>query len=106
MPALVAAAGEAASRRATGLRVVHGWSAGPRPADVLRPWQDKFPGVEVTEEAVIGDAGAYLVDVSTDASLVVVGRRNRGGALGPHLGPVAHTVLQHAVAPVAVVPHD
>lgn len=73
---------------------------------MLRPWQDKFPGVEVTEEAVVGDAGAHLVDVSRDASLIVVGRRSREGSLGSHIGPVARTVLQHAVAPVAVVPHD
>ncbi|MGW3940359.1 universal stress protein [Streptomyces phaeochromogenes] len=113
---------DAASRRATRLRVIHGWGgatspsapagdAGPAqggqtPDGVLRPWQDKFPGVEVTEEAVVGDAGAHLVEVARDASLIVVGRRNRTGSLGSHIGPVAHTVLQHAVAPVAVVPHD
>lgn len=113
---------DAASRRATRLRVIHGWGAetspsapagdaglaqdGQTPDGVLRPWQDKFPGVEVTEEAVVGDAGAHLVDAARDASLIVVGRRNRAGSLGSHIGPVAHTVLQHAVAPVAVVPHD
>ncbi|MEU3795252.1 universal stress protein [Streptomyces fructofermentans] len=113
---------DAASRRATRLRVIHGWGAetspsapeddagagqeGQTPEGVLRSWQDKFPGVEVTEEAVVGDAGAHLVDVSRDASLIVVGRRSRGGSLGWHIGPVAHTVLRHAVAPVAVVPHD
>ncbi|WP_405539732.1 universal stress protein [Streptomyces sp. NBC_00075] len=102
---------DAASRRATGLRVVHGGepAADTRqgPADVLRPWRDKYPGVEVTEEAVVGDAGAHLVDASRDASLVVVGRRGQEGSIiGPHIGPVARTVLRHAVAPVAVVPHD
>ncbi|WP_329282269.1 universal stress protein [Streptomyces sp. NBC_01451] len=114
---------DAASRRATRLRVIHGWGgvispsalagdAGPAQdgqtavAAVLHPWRDKFPGVEVTEEAVIGDAGAHLVDVSQDASMIVVGRRNRTVALGSRIGPVASTVLQHAVAPVAVVPHD
>jgi nucleotide-binding universal stress UspA family protein len=113
---------DAASRRATRLRVIHGWGgviapsahagdAGPAQdgqtavAGVLRPWRDKFPGVEVMEEAVIGDAGAHLVDVSHEASLIVVGRRNRAGSLGSHIGPVARTVLQYAVAPVAVVPH-
>ena len=40
------------------------------------------------------------------ASLIVVGRRNRARSLGSHIGPVVRTVLQHAVAPVAVVPHD
>ncbi|MFI1354455.1 universal stress protein [Streptomyces sp. NPDC020898] len=114
---------DAAARRVTRLRVIHGWGGvisssafagdgGPArdgqtvAAGVLRPWRDKFPGVEVAEEAVIGDAGAHLVDASHDASLIVVGRRNRTGSLGSHIGPVACTVLQHAVAPVAVVPHD
>jgi nucleotide-binding universal stress UspA family protein len=100
---------EAASRRATGLRVVHGGEhavdARQGAADVLRPWRDKFPGVEVTEEVVIGDPVAHLVDASRTASLVVVGRRAREGSIGPRLGPVTHTVLEHAVAPVAVVPH-
>ncbi|WP_105967646.1 universal stress protein [Streptomyces geranii] len=102
---------DAASRRATGLRVVHGGEAAAddveqRLADVLGPWQDKYPGIEVTAEAVIGDAGTHLVDASRAASLVVVGRRGREGSLGPHIGPVAHAVLQHALAPVAVVAHD
>ena len=97
---------DAASRRAARLRVIHGWGdvisssafagdGGPAQdgqtaaAGVLRPWRDKFPGVEVTEEAVIGGAGAHLVDASHDASLIVVGRRNRTGSLGSHIGPVA-----------------
>ncbi|MFD4605922.1 universal stress protein [Streptomyces sp. NPDC058464] len=104
----------AASRRAAGLRVVHGRS-GPEelqddPAAVRRrllsPWKAKFPGVEVTEESVIGDAGAHLADASREASLVVVGRRVRRAALGAHIGPVTAAVLRHATAPVAVVPHD
>ncbi|WP_327341599.1 universal stress protein [Streptomyces europaeiscabiei] len=105
---VIAFAFGAAARRGTGLRVVHGRSrtTSREPADVLRPWQDKFPGVDVTEEAVVGDAGAHLVDASRGASLVVVGRRTREGSLGPRLGPVAHEVLQYAVSPVAVVPHD
>jgi nucleotide-binding universal stress UspA family protein len=119
----------AASRRAAGLRVVHGWSLPRRSAvfadisdaqrenapdeqaqqklvDTLSPWRDKYPGVEVTEEAVIGQAGPHLAAASRPAALVVVGRKNRHASLGPHIGPVAHAVLQHACAPVAVVPHD
>ncbi|WP_369221198.1 universal stress protein [Streptomyces sp. R39] len=103
----------AAARRAAGLRVVHGRS-GPEPREgqagvrtrILGPWRAKFPGVEVTEESVVGDAGAHLADASHTASLVVVGRRIRRAALGSHIGPVAHAVLRHAAAPVAVVPHD
>ncbi|MFF8910648.1 universal stress protein [Streptomyces olivaceoviridis] len=119
----------AASRRAAGLRVVHGRS--PEPpyydnggdlnaelhdeltgethrvvSDVLEPWRDKFAGVEVTEQAVIGRAGSHLVESSRDASLVVVGHRRRRTPVGAAIGPVADAVLRHATAPVAVVPHD
>lgn len=114
---------EAAARRGTALRVVHGRGrspadepfAGPGRAgtdsmtvtlgDVLRPWQEKFPGVPVTTQAVIGQAGTHLVDASGDAALLVVGRTVRQGALGTHIGPVADTVLRHAAPPVAVIPH-
>ncbi|CAM5575691.1 universal stress protein [Streptomyces aurantiogriseus] len=119
----------AASRRAAGLRVVHGWNppglsavfadipdaqrenelaqhARQKLADTLSVWRDKYPGVEVTEEAVIGQAGPHLADAARNASLVVVGRKNRTASLGPHIGPVAHAVLHHASAPVVVVPHD
>ncbi|MER6631255.1 universal stress protein [Streptomyces sp. NPDC000987] len=108
---------DAARRRATGLRVVHGrrlpshadTSARPEdgPESLLRPWREKFPDVEVTEEAVVGHAGPHLVDASRDASLIVIGRRNRRSATAARqVGPVTQEVLRHAVAPVAVVPHD
>ncbi|MFF4505033.1 universal stress protein [Streptomyces sp. NPDC001401] len=126
--AVIGFAFEAAQRRAAGLRVLHGWSpptshgyaaafdsgldADPaeqvrrRLAEVLQPWKDKFPGVRVREQAVVGSAGRHLVHASRDAALVVVGRRNRRALVGGHIGSVTHAALQHASAPVAVVPHD
>ncbi|MEU5097155.1 universal stress protein [Streptomyces sp. NPDC020996] len=126
--AVIAFAFESASRRAARLRVVHGWSLPPYFAygaatdqalneelarqeagavkAALAPWREKFPGVEVVEDAVIGNAGGHLVDAAADASLVVVGRRIRRTPLGARIGPVAHAVLHHAKAPVAVVPHE
>jgi nucleotide-binding universal stress UspA family protein len=118
---------DAALRRATSLRVVHGWNAPPYYAyglsadlelhealarrettaltEVLGPWRKKFPDVEVTEESHYGTPGHHLVDASREASLVVVGRRIRRSPFGAHIGPVAHAVLHHSTAPVAVVPH-
>ncbi|MEH0551837.1 universal stress protein [Streptomyces sp. B21-101] len=118
---------EAARRRAAGLRVIHGWNpaavygygavldsglnaelaqeAQVGLTDLLRLWKDKFPGVEVTAQAVIGGAGRHLVHASRDAALVVVGRSKRQASIGSRIGPVTHAVLQHASAPVAVVPH-
>lgn len=120
--AVIEFAFDAARRRAAVLRVVHGWSvpssngdedvldtglyAGPADvADVLEPWRDKFPDVEVRTQSVVGGAGAHLVDASREAALVVVGRRIRRAPVGSHVGPVTHAVLHHASAPVAVVPH-
>ncbi|KUL20752.1 universal stress protein [Streptomyces regalis] len=124
---LIGFAFAAASRRGTSLRVVHGWNPPPYYAyglsadlelrgelarrettaltEVMRPWRKKFPDVEVTEESLYGTPGSHLVDASREASLVVVGRRIRRSPFGAHIGPVTHTVLHHATAPVAVVPH-
>jgi len=124
---LIRFAFEEAARRGARLRVLHGWNLPPYYvyglsvdielhdeivrqqavllADVLKPWRQKFPDAEVTEEVPAGSPGARLVDVSREASLVVVGRRVRRRPFGAHIGPVTHAVLHHAVAPVAVVPH-
>jgi nucleotide-binding universal stress UspA family protein len=127
-PSLVGFAFDAADRRATSLRVVHGWNPPPYYAyglssdlelhtelsrqlataltDLLRPWRQKFPAVEVVEESRYGTAAIHLVDVSREASLVVVGRRIRRSPLGARIGPITHAVLHHSTAPVAVVPHS
>jgi nucleotide-binding universal stress UspA family protein len=126
--AVIAFAFEEAARRQTSLRVVHGWVLPPYyvsslPAapetgvelhrqnvaaltEVLRPWRQKYPDVEVVEESRSGSPANHVVDASREASLVVVGRRIRRSAFGAHIGPVTHAVLHHATAPVAVVAHD
>ncbi|NEA70250.1 universal stress protein [Streptomyces sp. SID13588] len=129
--AVIGFAFEAAAVRQSALRVVHGWylpayySFGTADlavnqdvggelaeqkrtalADALRPWREKFPGVRVTAQAVIGRASHHLVDSARGAGLVVIGRRTRTSAIGAHIGSVTHAVMHHAAAPVAVVPHD
>ncbi|WP_338673696.1 universal stress protein [Streptomyces sp. SCSIO 30461] len=98
------------------LHILHTWHApafhhreaevrGEREAELaaaVRPYRDKFPGVEVTEDATPGRPADRLVEAAAGASLVVVGRR---AARGSHIGSVAHAVLHHAACPVAVVPH-
>ncbi|MEU8567001.1 universal stress protein [Streptomyces pathocidini] len=79
-------------------------------ADALKPWREKFPAVEVTEDAVRGRAGHHLVEAADAAGLLVIGRRVRDadrppGRRSAHLGAVAHAVIHHARCPVAVVPH-
>ncbi|MGV9452499.1 universal stress protein [Streptomyces sp. NPDC003635] len=119
---------EAAARRGTALRVLHGWNLPPYYvyglaadvgfrdeivgqqaallAEALRPWREKYPNVPVVEETPSGSPGIRLVDAARQASLVVIGRRIRRSPFGAHIGPVAHAVLHHAGAPVAVVAHD
>ncbi|MFL1897801.1 universal stress protein [Streptomyces tauricus] len=119
---------EAAARRATSLRVVHGWTLPPYfayglsadpdfnarltkqysalLADVLRPWRQKFPSVEVVEVSRSGRPANHLVDASRKASMVVVGRRIRRHPIGARVGPVTHAILHHVTVPVAVVPHE
>ncbi|MEU3465381.1 universal stress protein [Streptomyces sp. NPDC006733] len=129
--AVIAFAFAAAAERQAVLRVIHGWylpayyTFGTEDipasqdvggelaeqkktalADALRPWREKFPAVEVTAQAVIGRAAHHLVDSARGTDLLVVGRRTRTSPLGGHIGSVTHAVLHHAVAPVAVVPHD
>ncbi|MER8044657.1 universal stress protein [Streptomyces sp. NPDC094032] len=72
--------------------------------DLLVPWRRRYPGVAMTATAVEGSAAYHLVAASRRARLVVVGRRSRRVPLGPHLGHVAHAVIHHSPAPVAVVP--
>ncbi|MEU5371549.1 universal stress protein [Streptomyces sp. NPDC005951] len=122
---LLAFAFEQAARTSSGLQVVHSWSlpatytyaaildpsvgsgVGQHAAqdlnDMLRPWRDKFPQVSVSETLVTAPPASELVQASRGAELVVVGRRG-SRHVGPHIGHVAHAVIHHASAPVAVVP--
>ncbi|MFF7313504.1 universal stress protein [Streptomyces sp. NPDC008137] len=127
-PSVIEFAFEAAARRGTVLRVVHGWE---RPSyysyggaaelwqyedlaqgqavaltEGLTPWREKYPAVDVAEVSRLGHAADQLINASREASLVVVGRRIRRNPFGVHIGPVTHAVLHHAAAPVAVVAHD
>ncbi|WP_031506228.1 universal stress protein [Streptomyces megasporus] len=126
---LFAFAFDVAARRGAALRVVHGWNpplvygidpvaVDPRMAtelaeesartlrDALRPWRERHPDVEVRAEAVVGRPARLLLEAAKDASLVVVGRRKRRSPVGFRVGPITHAVMQHAPAPVAVVPYD
>ncbi|MGW7444071.1 universal stress protein [Kitasatospora sp. NPDC054795] len=128
-PEVVEFAFHEAALRGAVLRAVHGWEPPPVRGyagwvpplaeaerfraiedglltEALTGWREKFPEVEVVEDSRIGTGSSALVDASTDASVVVVGRRRRPHHAGLRLGPVAHAVLHHAQAPVAVVPHD
>ncbi|KQX46255.1 MULTISPECIES: universal stress protein [unclassified Streptomyces] len=124
--ALLAFSFEEAARRNTSLRLLHSWTL---PAsygyaavmdpgigeelgghilggleDLVGPWRKRYAGVDVTATTVDGVPAYQLVEASRTAQLVIVGRRSRKVPLGTHLGHVAHAVIHHSPAPVAVVP--
>lgn len=70
----------------------------------LRPFAERWPGVELTGTVAPGDAAGLLVDGSREAALLVVGRHHRHRIAELLVGSVAHAVLHHAACPVAVVP--
>lgn len=74
-------------------------------SDALRPWQEKYPEVAVQPDVRLLHPAMALVTASSDAELLVIGRRTEPRAPEGRLGPVAHAVLHHARCPVAVVPH-
>lgn len=74
--------------------------------DVLKPWRETFPKVPVTHTVELSHASGVVLAAADRAALVVVGRKVHRRTLGMRIGPVAHAVLHHANAPVAVVPHD
>ncbi|GAA5077782.1 nucleotide-binding universal stress UspA family protein [Thermocatellispora tengchongensis] len=112
-----------ASRRGAGLRAVHAWNSlapgsglDPVPAvpqdgaerrllaEALSGWRERYPDVEVTEQADRGHPVDVLRKASAGADLIVVGTRGRGEVAGLLLGSVSHALLHHTECPIAVVP--
>ncbi|MER6096480.1 universal stress protein [Streptomyces sp. NPDC001728] len=124
--ALLAFSFSESARKGAPLRFLHGWTLPPSYGyaavvdpgigkelgshflgeldDLLDPWRKRYPGVEVAAESLVGTPAYQLVEASQTAQLVIVGRLSRKIPLGPHLGHVAHAVIHHSPAPVAVVP--
>ncbi|MFC4530753.1 universal stress protein [Sphaerisporangium dianthi] len=71
--------------------------------DQLAPWREKFPRVRLRDSVVRAHPVEALCQASSEADLLVVGSRGRGGLGSAVLGSVGHGVLHHAYSPVAVV---
>ncbi|MFZ3573038.1 universal stress protein [Streptomyces sp. BH097] len=114
----------AAELRNAPLRVVHVWHVPLRQGLVGRDeraaakeraesglaaamgvWRSKFPKVPVNEVVVEGRPAHHVPRAAAGAGLLVVGRRPRPAAPGPHSGAVTHAAIHHVGCPVAVVPH-
>ena len=122
--AATALAFDEASRRQVPLVALHAWSdVGVFPilgmdwhvnrdqgdevlGERLAGWHERYPGVQVERRLVCDTPARWLVQESTTAQLVVLGRRGRGGYPGMRLGSVSSAVAQSARVPVIVVPDD
>ncbi|MFF4986711.1 universal stress protein [Streptosporangium saharense] len=115
---------EEAARRGARLRALHGWqlpvmavgSIAYTPliedisgteerlaTEILTPWRERYPRVEVRQAVLFEHPVLALNEASATADLVVVGSRGLGGFGSAVLGSVSHGVLHHAACPVAVV---
>ncbi|MET9657436.1 universal stress protein [Streptomyces sp. NPDC006510] len=126
--ALLAFAFDEAARRGCALHALHSWMLPPLAGsgaaynpevnaqiaqskrtgleDMLRPWREMYPAVELDAQVTVGPASEQLLEAGSEAGLMVVGRRVRRSSVGTHIGPIAHAVLHHSTAPVAVIAHQ
>ncbi|MEI8406585.1 MULTISPECIES: universal stress protein [unclassified Kribbella] len=74
--------------------------------DLARAVQSRQTGPVAELIHVTGHPAEELLSWSTDARLLVVGARGRGGFTGMLLGSVSQTVLRQAQCPVAVIPRS
>ncbi len=70
---------------------------------VLRAAGKPPEGVRVVVESIRGTPGFALIEASSEADLVVVGSRGRGGFVGLILGSTSAEVVSHSHCPVAVI---
>ena len=77
-----------------------GWLTG---VSVVVPPPGSTGGVDVRPRSVKGGIRSTLAAVSTDAAMVVVGNRGRGGFRSKALGSVTMDLLKRAQCPVLVV---
>lgn len=65
---------------------------------------EREPAIEHEEIVVEGQAGKVLLENSTDAELMVVGRRGHGSFREMLLGSISRQVVVHAKCPLVIVP--
>ncbi|MBO2450941.1 universal stress protein [Actinomadura barringtoniae] len=113
---------DAAARRGSRLRVVHGWEVPgwvldtPHPISLKEleerirwnvieahaPYRKRFPGVQVVEDLPRDHPVEAMVAVSREVDLIVIGKHTQGDRF--RIGATGHGILHHADCPVAVIP--
>jgi nucleotide-binding universal stress UspA family protein len=105
VPVVVVSAWEVPYLQAWSIRDVDRFRAeqGAALENRLVAWRDRFPNVEVVARGMAEGAADAILDLSSIAQLVVMGRHH-ARSLSGLLGSTASHVLNHSTRPVAVVP--
>jgi nucleotide-binding universal stress UspA family protein len=74
-------------------------------ADALDQVRERTADVDVTTEAVEGNAAGVLLQAALDTDLLVIGSRGLGGFRDLLLGSVSEQCANHASCPVVIVRH-
>ena len=69
--------------------------------DIAR-WEKEYPELTILRQVAFVQPRTALLDATSDAQLLVVGHRGRGGLKGMLLGSVSQAMLHHARCPVGV----
>ncbi|PZS32363.1 MAG: universal stress protein [Pseudonocardiales bacterium] len=71
-------------------------------AERLAGWQEKYPDVTVRRVVARDRPVRHLLEQGSDAQLLVVGSRGRGGFTGMLLGSTSQALIHHAPCPLLV----
>lgn len=71
-------------------------------AERLAGWQEKYPDVTVRKVVARDRPAHHLIEQATNAQLLVVGSRGRGGFTGMLLGSTSRKLIYHAPCPVLI----
>ena len=72
-------------------------------SQIMAAEEKEHPEVMVIRHVAVGTPRSALLTAATEAQMLIVGCRGRGGLEGMSLGSVAQAVLHHAPCPVGIV---
>ncbi|MCC3777287.1 universal stress protein [Streptomyces sp. UNOB3_S3] len=73
-------------------------------SESLAGHRERYPGVEVRQDVVVGDPAAMLALASRDARCLVIGAHGRGGLRTALLGSTGRTLIHGTYCPLIIAP--